>query len=226
MNLFCTADAIDSSNESPMGSFCITARSPAAGRQKLDIGSGNRIGTIRQGKLKSRGVCSPIRQGCSWRRRGRWAKVKGAPTSQPCLVTYTSKSPVCNHTKKRFFFVKIILHLQQFHYCGYCEIFVCWCRFFRNRYIFRNGVSHTEWNLGCEMLFFSFSFLLPKIHIYSYSHCDCNSHESAVISTIRPCTARPRLWKTATTLFLTFDLKHVLQYLGQKHPLSCRYTNI
>lgn len=71
MNLFCTADAIDSSDESPMGSFCITARSPAAGRQELDIGSGNRIGTIRRGKLKSRGVCSPIRRSCSRRRRGR-----------------------------------------------------------------------------------------------------------------------------------------------------------
>lgn len=69
-----------------MGSFCITAWSPAAGRQELDIGSGNPIGTIREGKLKSRGVCSPIRQGSSRRRRGRRAEVKGAQTSQCDLV--------------------------------------------------------------------------------------------------------------------------------------------
>lgn len=69
-----------------MGSFCITAWSPAAGSQELDIGSGNPIGTIREGKLKSRGVCSPIRQGSSRRRRGRRAEVKGAQTSQCDLV--------------------------------------------------------------------------------------------------------------------------------------------
>lgn len=74
--------------------------------------------------------------------------------------------------------------------------------------------------------FFSHQKYTFSYNTYPYSQCDCTSPESAAFNTKQLCTAWPRLWKNATTLFLTFDLKHVLKYLGQKHPLSCRYTNI
>lgn len=184
MNLFCTADAIDSSNQSPMGSFCITARSPAAGRQKLDIGSGNRIGTIRRGKLKSRGVYSPIRQGCSRWRRDRWAKVKGAPTSRPCLVTHTSMLPVCKLTNQWFFFAEIILEPQLFKYCDCWEIPFVEVDLFCNRYIFRNCVSRTEWNLGCELLLF-FCQKYTRIHIHSVTVTPINLQSSTQCDSVQ-----------------------------------------
>lgn len=157
-----------------MGSFCITAWSPAAGRQKLDIGSGNPIGTIREGKLKSRGVCSPIRQGSSRRRRGRRAKVNGAQTSQRDLVHLCDIHihVACLQIHQSiFFFVKITIRVCSDHSTyvvktvGFCQNSICWGRFFCKRCNGRSSVSHTDWNLG-------FFFFANK---YTYSQCDYNS---------------------------------------------------
>lgn len=156
-----------------MGSFCITAWSPAAGRQKLDIGSGNPIGTIREGKLKSRGVCSPIRQGSSRRRRGRRAKVKGAQTSQCDLVHLCDIHihVACLQIHQSiFFFVKItiraaaIIQLMWLKLLDFVKI-----PFVEEDFSAKDAMEGVLSAIPTEISFF---FLANK---YTYSQCDCNS---------------------------------------------------
>lgn len=148
-----------------MGSFCITAWSPAAGRQKLDIGSGNPIGTIREGKLKSRGVCGPIRQGSSRRRRGRRAKVKGAQTSQCDLVHLCDIHihVACLQMHQSVFFLCENNHQSCSDHSTYVVKTV------EEDFSAKDAMEGVLSAIPTEIVFF---FLANK---YTYSQCDCNS---------------------------------------------------